>query len=73
VRPNERVRPVSPGAVGQLARLAADPLAQAGARGEPGPEVAAVTATLLEAVTPGQLHARGFMARARVDSGKSVR
>jgi DNA repair protein RecO (recombination protein O) len=73
VRPNERVRPVSADAVGQLARLAAGPLSRATERGVSGPEVAAVTATLLEAVTPGQLHARGFMVRARVDSSKGVR
>ncbi len=73
VRPNERVRPVSAATTSQLARLAASPLALAGAGGATFAEAAAVTATLLEAITPGPLHARSFMARARVDSREGVR
>jgi hypothetical protein len=73
VRPNERVRPVSAATTAVLARLAANPLAEAGEDRASLVEAAAVTATLFEAITPGRLHARGFMARARVDSGEGVR
>jgi DNA repair protein RecO (recombination protein O) len=73
VRPSERVRPVSAATTAELARLAANPLAEAGEDRASLTEAAAVTATLFEAITPGRLHARGFMARARVDSGEGVR
>jgi DNA repair protein RecO (recombination protein O) len=66
------VRPVGAEAAALLTRLAAEPLARA--RGGHGLEEAArITEELLMAVASGPVRSRAFLARARADSGTSLR
>jgi DNA repair protein RecO (recombination protein O) len=67
VRPDERVRPVSPATIREVGRLAGRPLAEAASTASEGTltEVAAVTEHLLATVSPGPLRARAFAARLR--------
>jgi DNA repair protein RecO (recombination protein O) len=76
VRTNEPVRPVATATARALARLAARPLADAVADADLVSslrEAAAVAESLIGSVASGPVHAREFMARARVDSPQGVR
>ena len=75
VRPGEPVRPVAAATARELARLAASPLEVAAAGGDANTlmEAAAVAEQLLAPAVTGPLRARGFVARARVDSPHGVR
>ena len=74
VRPGVSMRTVSAATAAELARLAAHPLAMAGAGNEATfVEAAAVAELLLAGVTSGPLRSRSFIGRARVDSPGGLR
>jgi DNA repair protein RecO (recombination protein O) len=75
VRPGELVRPVAGQTVRELARLAASPLADAAAGADATVlgEAASVAEHLIGAVASGPVRARELIARARVDSPRSLR
>jgi DNA repair protein RecO (recombination protein O) len=75
VRPNEPVRPLAAATIRALGRLAAAPLAVAAATAATAAlaDAATIVEQLLAAAVAGPLPARGFLARARVDSPGGLR